>query len=72
DGGFVRAGSIILADNVLWYGKVAAETAGDLSVARNDRQTQGILEFNRMVREDARVEKVILPLRDGLTLIRVK
>lgn len=72
DGGFVRSGSIILADNVLWYGKVAAETAGDLSIARNDRQTQGILEFNRMVREDARVEKVILPLRDGLTLIRVK
>ncbi|MDE6499314.1 MAG: O-methyltransferase [Rikenella sp.] len=72
DGGFVRSGSIILADNVVWYGKVAAETAGDLSVARNDRQTQGILEFNRMVREDARVEKVILPLRDGLTLIRVK
>lgn len=69
DGGFVRSGSIVLADNVLWYGKVSEEATG---TARNDRQTQGILEFNRMVREDSRVEKVIVPLRDGLTLIRVK
>lgn len=69
DGGFVRSGGIVLADNVLWYGKVSEEATG---TARNDRQTQGILEFNRMVREDSRVEKVIVPLRDGLTLIRVK
>lgn len=69
DGGFVRSGGIVLADNVLWYGKVSEEATG---TAGNDRQTQGILEFNRMVREDSRVEKVIVPLRDGLTLIRVK
>ena len=69
DEGYVRSGSILLADNVLWSGKVA-ETA--TASAKNDRQTQGILEFNRLVREDPRVDKVIVPLRDGLTLIRVK
>ena len=64
--GLVHSGSYLLADNVLWYGKVAEP------VARNDRHTQAILEFNRMVCEDPRVESVILPLRDGLNLIRVK
>lgn len=62
----VHSGSILLADNILWYGKVVEE------VAHNDRQTQGILEFNRMVRDDERVESFILPLRDGLNMIRVK
>ncbi len=64
--GLVHSGSYLLADNVLWYGKVTE------SVAHNDRHTQAILEFNRMVCEDPRVENVILPLRDGLNLIRVK
>ncbi len=67
DGGLVHSGSVILADNVLWSGKVA-----QTEVAHNDRQTQGVLEFNRMVRDDGRVEQVIVPLRDGLTIIRVK
>lgn len=67
DGGLVHSGSILLADNVLWSGKVAEE-----EVAHNDKQTQGVLEFNRMVRDDERVEQVIVPLRDGLTIIRVK
>lgn len=62
----VRAGSVILADNVLWYGKVAGE------VATNDKMSLGILEFNRMAVADERVENVILPLRDGINLIRVK
>lgn len=66
DGGWVRSGSIILADNVLWSGKVVEE------VAHNDRQTLGLLEFNRIVRDDPRVDQVIVPLRDGLTIIRVK
>lgn len=68
DGGapLVHSGSILLADNILWYGKVVEE------VAHNDRQTQGIMEFNRMVRDDERVESFILPLRDGLNMIRVK
>lgn len=67
DGGMVRSGSIILADNVLWNGKVTLSDVPD-----SDRQTQGVLEFNRMVRDDPRVEKVIIPLRDGMTVIRVK
>ncbi len=62
----VHSGSILLADNILWYGKVVEQ------VAHNDRQTQGIIEFNRMVRDDERVESFILPLRDGLNMIRVK
>ena len=68
DGGapLVHSGSILLADNILWYGKVVEK------VAHNDHQTQGILEFNRMVRDDERVESFILPLRDGLNIIRVK
>lgn len=68
DGGvpLVHSGSILLADNILWYGKVVEK------VAHNDHQTQGILEFNRMVRDDERVENFILPLRDGLNMIRVK
>ena len=66
DGGWVRSGSIILADNVLWSGKVVEE------VAHNDRQTLGLLEFNRIVRDDPRVDQVIVPLRDGLTIIRKK
>lgn len=68
DGGepLIHSGSILLADNILWYGKVVEE------VAHNDRQTQGILEFNRMVRNDERVENFILPLRDGLNMIRIK
>lgn len=68
DGGapLVHSGSILLADNILWYGKVVEK------VAHNDHQTQGILEFNRMVRDDDRIESFILPLRDGLNMIRVK
>lgn len=61
----VRKGSYILADNVIWYGKIVEE------VAPNDKHTQAILEFNRMIQEDPRVENVILPIRDGMTLIRV-
>ena len=59
----VRLGGCILADNVLWDGKVCAETISQ------DRQTQGILAFNEMVAADPRVENVILPLRDGLNII---
>ena len=61
----LRSGTLILADNVLWGGKVADPEAHDL-------QTQGIRAFNDFVRDDPRVDKVILPLRDGLTLIRVR
>ncbi len=62
----VSSNSVIIADNTLWDGKVLGETA------RNDKQTIGIKRFNDFVAEDTRVEKVMLPLRDGLTIIRVK
>ena len=62
----VESGSFLLADNILWSGKVVAP------VAHNDLHTQRILEFNRTVADDPRVENVIVPLRDGLNLIRVK
>ena len=66
DKGLVHSGSIMLADNILWYGKVVQP------VAHNDRHTEALIEFNRMVVEDDRVESVILPLRDGINIIRVK
>ena len=61
----VRPGGFILADNTLWDGHVV-DHAYD-----RDAQTQGIESFNNFVAHDTRVEKVILPLRDGLTLIRI-
>ena len=66
DSGLVGSGSFILADNILWYGKVVEP------VAKGDKQTQAIVDFNRMIREDERVENVIIPIRDGINLIRVK
>ena len=62
----VHSGSILIADNILWSGKVVEP------VAHNDRHTQALLQFNRMVLQDERVESVIVPIRDGLNLIRVK
>lgn len=62
----VHSGSCILADNTLWYGKVVESTHD------NDLFTKGIRQFNETVAADSRVENVILPLRDGLSLIRVK
>lgn len=66
DAGIIASGSVILADNILWYGKVVQP------VAHNDHHTQALLEFNRKVMQDDRVENVILPLRDGINIIRVK
>ena len=68
DGGrpLVHSGSVLIADNILWSGKDVQP------VAHNDRHTQALLEFNRMVAEDPRTENVILPLRDGLNLIRIR
>ncbi len=62
----LRPGGFILADNTLWDGHVL-ETP-----KTSDRQTQGIESFNDFLMKDQRVEQVILPLRDGLTLIRKK
>lgn len=60
----VRPGGLILADNVLWDGKVCQDPLPQ------DKQTIGIARFNDMVSADPRVESVILPLRDGLNVIR--
>ncbi|MEA1885734.1 MAG: O-methyltransferase [Bacteroidota bacterium] len=56
-------GGYILADNVLWDGKV-------VDPSDNDPMTKGIRKFNRLVKEDQRVEKIIIPARDGLMIIR--
>lgn len=60
----LKPGGFILADNTLWDGHVV-DPAYD-----KDHQTQGIETFNDYIAQDSRVEQVILPLRDGLTLIR--
>lgn len=62
----IPAGGYILADNTLWADKVLDPEAN------HDAQTRGIMAFNDMIAADGRVEKVILPLRDGLTVIRKK
>ena len=63
----LRPGGFILADNTLWDSHVTEE-----HVRESDRQTLGIMHFNDLVAQDERVEKVILPLRGGLTIIRKK
>lgn len=62
----LRSGGIIIADNTLWSGKVVEPSVP------GDEQTRGIKLFNAFIKNDARVEKVILPLRDGMTIIRKK
>lgn len=62
----IRPGGLILADNVIWDGKVCQDPLPQ------DKQTLGIARFNDMVSADPRVESVILPLRDGLNIIRKK
>ena len=61
----MNKGGIILSDNVLWSGKVLEE------VQKNDKSTPILLAYNKMVNEDPRVETVLLPIRDGLTVSRV-
>jgi len=60
----VRTGGFVLADNVLWDGKVLDATE------RWDKETRGIAEFNAFVLQDERVENLLLPVRDGLMIIR--
>lgn len=61
----MNKGGVILSDNVLWSGKVLQE------VKKNDKSTQVLLEYNRLLKEDPRVETVLLPIRDGLTMSRI-
>ncbi|MBD3724496.1 MAG: O-methyltransferase [Flavobacteriaceae bacterium] len=58
-------GGIILSDNVLWSGKILDE------VKANDKSTKILLEYNQLLKDDPRVETVLLPIRDGLTVSRV-
>ena len=62
----LKSGSLIMADNVLWSGKILDLTAN------KDEKTKAIQTFNEKVANDKRVEKVMLPLRDGITLIKKK
>lgn len=62
----MNKGGIILSDNVLWSGKVLEE------VKQGDITTEILLEYNQLLKNDSRVETVLLPIRDGLTVSRVK
>lgn len=60
----VKPGGYIIADNILWDGKVLDPND------QNDPQTKGIVEFNKLIQSDPRVENVIFPFRDGMMVIR--
>ncbi len=62
----LRPGGYIIADNVLWSGKVVER------VSAKDHETQALIDFNTKVHEDARVENVLFPVRDGLMVCRKK
>ena len=62
--GLINQGGLIIIDNVLWHGEVADEK-------NSDKFTVNIKEFNRFVSEDKRVEQIIIPLGDGMTVCRV-
>ena len=61
----MNKGGIILSDNVLWSGKVV------LPLEKNDISTKILLEYNQLLKNDSRIETVLLPIRDGLTVSRV-
>lgn len=61
----LKSGSVILSDNVLWSGKVVEE------VKKNDTQTQILMEYNKRINEHPKLETVLLPIRDGLTVSRM-
>jgi len=61
----MNPGGVILSDNVLWSGKILKE------LNPNDHSTKALLEYNKLLVEDTRVETVLLPIRDGLTISRV-
>ena len=64
--GKMNSGGVILSDNVLWSGKVIE------AINPKDIDTPALLEYNKILKEDERVETIILPIRDGLTISRVK
>ncbi|MAP79753.1 MAG: methyltransferase [Aequorivita sp.] len=62
----LKKGSVILSDNVLWSGKVVEK------VKKDDKDTKALLTYNKLLNEHPQLETVILPIRDGLTISRVK
>lgn len=62
----MKSGGLIIADNVLWSGKVVEP------VKENDKETHALMQFNDVASSDNRVEPVLLPVRDGLLVLRVK
>ena len=64
--GKMNSGGVILSDNVLWSGKVVEE------IEPNDKDTQALLEYNELLNNDDRIETILLPIRDGLSISRVK
>lgn len=64
--GKMNSGGVILSDNVLWSGKVVEE------IEPNDKDTQALIEYNELLNNDDRIETILLPIRDGLSISRVK
>jgi len=63
----INVGGIILSDNVLWSGKVL-----DTTFKKEDASTPALIEYNKILKKDSRIETVMLPIRDGLTISRKK
>lgn len=62
----LKKGSVILSDNVLWSGKVLE------TISEDDKETKAIVNYNKLLNEHPKLETVLLPIRDGLTISRVK
>ena len=63
----LNTGGIILSDNVLWHGKVVEEPLDE-----KDKSTKAVIDYNALLKNDKRIETVLLPIRDGLTISRKK
>jgi predicted O-methyltransferase YrrM len=64
--GKMNSGGVILSDNVLWSGKVVEK------IEPNDKDTKALIEYNELLNNDDRIETILLPIRDGLSISRVK
>ena len=62
----LKKGSVILSDNVLWSGKVLE------AISKDDKETKALVNYNKLLKEHPKLETVLLPIRDGLTISRVK